>query len=478
MTSEMAAEEETEPTSNSDVEMSLTPKEDNNQSSEFEDNDEEQHESTTTTRTRTTTPLPSHLMNKEAHPAYIRYGIPLFLLCTFSLLLASDLSSGVSAEARLTISGKVISHETLFTVSIFSSVSKLWEAKSYPLAILIFITSICWPYLKLALCIFSWATPAGSHRRESLIEWLDALGKWSFVDIFVLMVVMVAFRTSVPLGSKETQAVNDIYVVPKWGFFGFVFASICSLVVTHTILYRHRQVLYSKDYALDVRAVEGDEETSAKNEADVNFSAKAPLFQKTGRSPVLIALLLVTTFVLLLVGSLVTSFTFTYQRGESYYEERDFSIANIGLYVADTALDANTFGIRFLQIIYFILAIVTPLENIVVFLVLYFVPMNGRLQRHVFFLSEITFAWSTAEVMMISAIFSTKQIPNFGNAIVDTGCETCYVVGAILRHPFWVYFAGAVLNLVVTFWLFRGAHCCLYDCGKMRVDRSRKGLFC
>jgi len=125
------------------------------------------------------------------------------------------------------------------------------------------------------------------------------------------MVVMVAFRTSVPLGSKETQAVNDIYVVPKWGFFGFVFASICSLVVTHTILYRHRQVLYSKDYALDVRAVEGDEETSAKNEADVNFSAKAPLFQKTGRSPVLIALLLVTTFVLLLVGSLVTSFTFT-----------------------------------------------------------------------------------------------------------------------------------------------------------------------
>eukprot|EP00957_Ditylum_brightwellii_P058658 4448671-Ditylum_brightwellii.AAC.1 len=92
---------------------------------------------------------------------------------------------------------------------------------------------------------------------------------------------MVAFRTSVPLGSKETQAVNDIYVVPKWGFFGFVFASICSLVVTHTILYRHRQVLYSKDCALDVRAVEGDEETSAKNEADVNFSAKAPLFQKT-----------------------------------------------------------------------------------------------------------------------------------------------------------------------------------------------------
>ena len=108
-----------------------------------------------------------------------------------------------------------------------------------------------------------------------------------------------------------------------------------------------------------------------------------------------------------------------------YYEERNFSIINIGIYVPDSAIDPNSFGIWFVQAFYFLLAVVTPLQNVVVFSLLYLLPMKDWTQRWIFFLSEITFAWEAVEVMMVSAIFLVKQIPNFGSRIVDSGCSTC-----------------------------------------------------
>lgn len=163
--------------------------------------------------------LPAHIFNTDAHPWWVRYGIPLFLTCIFGLLLASDLGSGVSAEIRLLVDGVVEQHSTILTVSIFSSVAKLWDTESYPLAILIVITSICWPYVKLATSMLAWVVPPvsrprggirGPRRRERLVEWLDALGKWSFVDIFVLIIMMVAFRTTVPIGGEDSGVVNEV----------------------------------------------------------------------------------------------------------------------------------------------------------------------------------------------------------------------------------------------------------------------------
>lgn len=247
--------------------------------------------------------LPAHLFNTEAHPCWIRYGVPLYLTCIFGLLLASDLGSGVSAETRLVIDGEVEQHDTILTVSIFSSVSKLWETQSYPLAILIVITSIMWPYIKLAMSMLAWVLPPVGHprggirgprRRERLVEWLDALGKWSFVDIFVLIIMMVAFRTTVPIGGDASGVVNEVYIVPKWGFFGFVFASVFSLLSTHLIMYLHRRVIYPEVYDES----NGDDRKEA-------------LWRKTGRSPTVIVGLLVATLGLLLAGCILTSFTFT-----------------------------------------------------------------------------------------------------------------------------------------------------------------------
>lgn len=154
--------------------------------------------------------LPSHFKN-EAIPKLWRYGVPVYLLGALLLLLASDIGSGVTAEYILIKpDGSIFEQRTLLTVSIFNSVKKLWEADSYALAILIAVTSIMWPYIKLILSLVSWVVPFKNiRRREHFLEVIDALGKWSFVDIFVLLIIMVAFRQTIAVGFGG-KLTNDI----------------------------------------------------------------------------------------------------------------------------------------------------------------------------------------------------------------------------------------------------------------------------
>lgn len=137
----------------------------------------------------------SHLKNAEAHPAYMRYGVPLFFVCLLILLINSYVGSGVSAQYILLRDGVVQEQRELLVASIFTSVGKLWDNGSYPLAIFIVITSISWPFVKIFISLYAWCWPyTRPRRREFVLEVIDALGKWSFVDIVVFVQIMVAFR--------------------------------------------------------------------------------------------------------------------------------------------------------------------------------------------------------------------------------------------------------------------------------------------
>jgi len=162
----------------------------------------------------------SHLKNVDAFSWIIRWGILFFLFSTFVLLLNADIGSGVTADSVMMQDGEVQEVNQILNVSVISSVGKLWDAKSYPLAIFIAITSIGWPYIKLAMATFAWVMPyTNPRKRELLIEIIDALGKWSFVDIMVLVEIMVAFRSSVVLAPGLSL---EIVIVAQWGFYGFV----------------------------------------------------------------------------------------------------------------------------------------------------------------------------------------------------------------------------------------------------------------
>ncbi|CAE7214485.1 unnamed protein product [Symbiodinium pilosum] len=130
----------------------------------------------------------------------------------------------------------------------------MWQGKVYGLAFLIICFSGVWPYLKPMLMLVCWFTPPSRlsvAKRQGLLNFLDAFGKWSLVDTFFMVVCMVAFKfdLSATEGSGLIQDIfreagDDanlrVFVQPNLGFFTFLIATFCSLIAGHITTACHR----------------------------------------------------------------------------------------------------------------------------------------------------------------------------------------------------------------------------------------------
>ncbi|CAD7938423.1 unnamed protein product [Amoebophrya sp. A120] len=220
-------------------------------------------------------------------PPLVSHGIGLLTVACVGLYLASNLSVAVSmgflaagdvpdpAGGPGTAATRRVSVlvPDMFAFALANSVTDMWSAKCYLFAVAILLFSGVWPYVKLFVILKCWyATPrkvvgpdgAGSARarrghqqfrelfsrfstkqREQWLEILDASGKVSLVDSFVLVVFAATFRFVWPLRNPETGAelglgIDILYELP---FFFFIAATILSLVLGHVVLFVHRFVL-------------------------------------------------------------------------------------------------------------------------------------------------------------------------------------------------------------------------------------------
>ena len=106
------------------------------------------------------------------------------MVANLTILLVADISSGVTAKTQIIdeTDGTIFDENVILTVSIVTSISQLWNAGSKALAIFILLTSLLWPFIKLALTFAAWVLPYRTlKRRELFLEVLDCLDKWSFV---------------------------------------------------------------------------------------------------------------------------------------------------------------------------------------------------------------------------------------------------------------------------------------------------------
>lgn len=66
----------------------------------------------------------------------------------------------------------------------------------------------------MLMCWFAPPRVLGRVRRQTLLAFLDALGKWSLIDMFVLVMMMVAFRFQL--------AVPEVRQCDRFAMFVFV----------------------------------------------------------------------------------------------------------------------------------------------------------------------------------------------------------------------------------------------------------------
>jgi hypothetical protein len=130
-------------------------------------------------------------------PKLLRWVMPLIIVGNILFFLSGHLSLGATVNIEAELAGEKFRVDKFFEFSMARSTVDIWNAGGKALAIIILVFSGIWPYTKQLMTLAIWFMPptrlSVSHR-ESILLWLDRLGKWSMIDIFVLVISIAAFR--------------------------------------------------------------------------------------------------------------------------------------------------------------------------------------------------------------------------------------------------------------------------------------------
>lgn len=386
---------------------------------------------------------PAHFRNPK-HSKFVRYGIIVYLTGTLALLIASDIGSGVAGITHLVPDPQdtfsQLEETVLLEASIFSSVAELWHAGSYALSIFVAVTSVSWPYVKLLVSFYAWMAPITGPRRERLLVMLDVLGKWCFVDVVVFIEIMVIFRATIPLGGPTLE----VYIIPKWGFFGFVTASMLDLIATHVMVHYHRKVVYPE------------------TPADDKLGLKEVGRWKDPKKQWLLSSLVATGLALYLTGFFVRTFRVQNSRGQFLLDPIDYSLESVGATLGDAGRPTDKGAVVWLQIMWFVFGLVGPLLSAFFQAALVWMPWKQTSLRRIYTCVEVANAWNCAEVFFVSTIFAVVEVPTFGSGLIDSGCNTCYVVDSKLLAELTVLGLGCAVTFGTSCFVLRVAHKALY----------------
>ena len=333
-----------------------------------------------------------------------------------ALFVSSNASVGATVRMYAAASGSRdrVDFPPLHEFSLGSSVRDMWRAGTYPLSILIAVFSGGWPYLKLALMLFAWfAPPARLHptRRGRLLTVVDAFGKWSLVDAFVMILFRVAFRFTLatPESSDGESVRLDVDVEAKWGFHSFLLATVASLALGHVALAWHREATAEDEAPSEAPSEDADAEDARRENRE----------NRSRRRSVVVAGILALAAALTLVGAFVTSIRFEFggltgallgARGA----RRDYSLVSLAARLPPGSASAAAA---------WIFAVAMPLATVAACAALEFAPAKASTRRTLEVAAEVTRAWAALDVFLVAALAAVAQIRRFASFVVGDSCD-------------------------------------------------------
>ena len=369
----------------------------------------------------------------------------------------------------------------------------MWDAHVYFLAVLIAFFSGSWPYVKLFAMFLAWVVPPrfiSVPIRNSIIEFVDTLGKWSLIDAFVMVMLMVAFFFKIYIGS-----VLDIYVTvyPELGFYTFILATLASLIIGHFTLHFHRAVVENSvsldkcnrcqeivpvalmNFVYSISPEVGEQLAIGNLGSD-----RRGLLQEkqeyrmsfTLIGKVLVLFWLVGTFLLLSIGVVQSCFQFEFRGLVGLLLKTEgknvvvYSFYDVGLAIPAASGNANDPYPYFIVFIYFLLGFIVPVFLCVIMTIIWTVPIVYSTQTNLFIAIEVLNCWSALDVFCLSVFATILEIKKFVTFIVGDSCDqineilqkfldkqlngddVCFDLDATIHKDGWIVFVSAALIFI------------------------------
>ena len=406
-------------------------------------------------------------------PLFWRIFLPFMILISITAFVSSNSGLGCSVFVVFKL-GRRIQVPSLFDFGLVNSVRDMWKAGSWVLSLLVAIFSGIWPYAKLVLMLISFCLPASilPHKsRENILLILDATGKFSILDTYVMVMMLVAFQfhINLPLSDKSRApdgSIFDVYIYAAYGFVTLITFTLMSLTLSHIITHLHRN--------LDKHPDENKGENAESYKSVMSFAKTKCLGDTTFR--VIISFIVLLTFGFVIAGSVTECFSFHFHGLAGYGlnllkipPHREFSILGLGISVPEAYENPKAPEIIFTQVIFFLTVLAMPIGFLIVICILWFVPMPRKAQMILYAIAEILNAWSCIDVFVIAIVASLTEIEQFTKFIVGDRCDTidpiiqkyftrlldgyntCFQVKTYLEEGCWLFFCAAISFFISSF---------------------------
>ncbi len=423
-------------------------------------------------------------------PIIMRLLVPLIVIANIAFFLSGHLSVGASVDIDVEVAGEAFRINELFFFTVAESIKDMWDAGATEMAVLILLVSGLWPYIKQLMVLFLWFMPPkliSVARRESILLWLDILGKWSFLDIFILILSLSSFRVVVKSPDDASYLPTDFFsmnllVIPRWGLYANMMAQFISQFNSHLIIHYHRKIKF------DFEAEEALEWSDIPDEIDeVPYRLFKHPFQGSRMKrpktwtirPVaswMLIFLSISFVVLLILGCTLPSYSLE-QFGlvglvsnAPYVEHNIFSTVKLLLDQAKfTGLLEDHIGLSVLSAVMILTALIVPILQLALLLIRWFVPLKQRSRFRLFAAIEALAAWQYIEVYLVGIIVASWQLGGVSEFLINDYCggledtfsqlqfygilgvndAQCFRVSAKLESATWILVSASVILALI-----------------------------
>jgi hypothetical protein len=181
----------------------------------------------------------------------VRLAVPVYLLVNTGLYMGAHLGVLSTVNVDASLAGEAFTIRDFLTFSFIESTKRTYYNGGSEMAVLMWIFTGIWPYVKIILSLFIWVLPPTKlsvSRRGRILLWLDALARLSIIDVFtmVLGVAIVLVYAGGPddaLGAEDALYRMKVVVVPGAGFYCIIISQRMSRVSSRFFLDYHQRVI-------------------------------------------------------------------------------------------------------------------------------------------------------------------------------------------------------------------------------------------
>ena len=444
------------------------------------------------------------LVQSNEVPLFMRAFVPLAILGNIALFVSGHLSIAGTINISGSFAGESFNVDGFYEFSLVKSLIEMWIAGARSLAVIIALFSGVWPYTKQLMVLFIWFVPTkwvSSNRRSSMLYWLDVLGKWSMVDVFVFIMTLASFGISIQSPDNLSFLPSGLYsinllVVPLWGIYAYVLAILISQILSHAIIHYHNKsvgaAISDQETELDISSTDTSDakEELRRHQFRLDYEASSKrVFVKRGVDWVLLAIVGTLT-ILVICGCAVSSFSIevfglvgiAVESGHQFKQAKvSYSIFSLAKMIMDQARYLGTasdlVGLGSLAALTVITVFIIPLAQTASLVAHWFVPMTKKQRSWNLGLNEVLYTWQYMEVYVISIIITAWQLSGVSEHMINVYCGAlkdtlsslayygilnaedaqCFKVNASVEPGSWILVAASVLLIMLNHFVVRAS---------------------